>query len=145
MPLVGEREEIPEPGQRLRAAQDQEPGLVQRVVEQRDDVPLQRRVEVDEDVPAGQEVDAREGRVGGQIVAHEHARFSNVACNAVSLEVRSKKRSSRTAETCSAISGPYSAARARRMALSLTSLPNTWIETSLRRAARNSSAAMASE
>ena len=59
--------------------------------------------------------------------------------------VRSKKRSSRRVETCSAISGENSAARARRMAPSLMSVPNTWIPALLPRASRNSSTAIASE
>ncbi len=70
-------EELLEPGDALRSAEEQEARLTQGIVERGDDPLLERGVEVDENVAAADEIDMRERGVAREVVLDEYTLVAN--------------------------------------------------------------------
>ena len=81
--LVGDREQLGEPGDALGVAEQQIAGLVQRVVKAGNDPLLQRLIEVDEDVATAHQIQLRERRIAGEVVLHEHAQIPDRLVDAI--------------------------------------------------------------
>ncbi len=69
--LVHRLEQVGEPADRFRGAQEQEPAGLERVMERGQRLLLEGRLQIDEQVAATDQVHAREGRIGDEVLPRE--------------------------------------------------------------------------